>query len=301
MTSVRTYLLSLPERLLRSAIGLGAGAVRELAELALPRSFRRSRLYQNIVDETLRYLIEEVGGVENLYAVEAALPEAFLARRAAGNVIELLGIVAFRVSPVWVFAALADLCGMGRQLIPDIADSLKVEGLLEQDAQFVSVDQMLDGLERTSSRVAAAMNAPPLDVDGLRREWAAIRAEAHGLAPASLPSGETISRLWHQLKAESARQHKSVFETSSMMAVSAARSLPDGLRWVSASAQAGAVRTGHVFAAVLLDHYSQMLAEIRQVGYFAYARRQLRPYVRAALRQFSPKRSTLTERLIQKR
>jgi hypothetical protein len=73
VASVRTYLLSLPERLLRSAIGLGAGAMRELAELALPRSFRRSRLYQNIVDETLRYLIEEVGGVENLYAVGGLL------------------------------------------------------------------------------------------------------------------------------------------------------------------------------------------------------------------------------------
>jgi hypothetical protein len=39
------------------------------------------------------------------------------------------------------------------------------------------------------------------------------------------------------------------------------------------------------------------LSEIRQVGYVAYARRQLRPYLRAAVNQFSPKRRTLTQRV----
>ena len=97
-----------------------------------------------------------------------ALPDNFLARRTAGNAVEVLGIVAFRASPVWVLAALADVCGAGRQLIPEMADALKEQGLLEKDAQFTSVDQILDGLERTSSRLAAAINTPPLDVAGLR-------------------------------------------------------------------------------------------------------------------------------------
>jgi hypothetical protein len=59
--------------------------------------------------------------------------------------------VAFSGSPVWILAALADLSGVGRHLIPEIADALKEHGLLDKDAQFSSVDQMLDGLERTSS------------------------------------------------------------------------------------------------------------------------------------------------------
>src|SRR5207247_3742473 len=108
---------------------------------------------------------------------------------------------------------------LGRHLIPEMADALKAQGLLEQDAQFTSVDQMLDGLERTSSRLAATINAPPLDVAGLRREWDAIREQARGLQPANLPSRDTIATMWAQLKAESARQDRSVFETSSVMAV----------------------------------------------------------------------------------
>src|SRR5207344_809221 len=117
-----------------------------------------------------QYLIEQVGGVEDIYRTDAALPDNFLARRTAGNAVEVLGIVAFRASPVWILAALADLCGMGRYLIPEVADALKAQGLLDGDAEFATVDQMLDGLERTSARLAASVNTPPLDVAGLRRE-----------------------------------------------------------------------------------------------------------------------------------
>jgi hypothetical protein len=297
---VKAYLLSLPERLLRSTLGLGAGVTREVADVAIPAGIRRSRLYQNLVDVTLRFLIEEVGGAEGVYRAGDALPENFLARRTTGHAVEALGIVAFRASPVWVLAALADVCGMGRQLIPEIADALKAEGLLEKDTQFTSVEQMLDGLERTSSRLAATFNTPPLDVPTLRTEWQAIREEARGLQPASFPSRDTISDMWGQLKGAAARQDRSIFETSSMMAVSAVRGLPDGARWLSASARVGATRAGHVVAAALLDHYRQTLNDMQQVGFATYAGRQLRPYVRAAIDQFSPKRRTLTQRLLEK-
>jgi hypothetical protein len=72
------------------------------------------------------------------------------------------------------------------------------------------------------------------------------------------------------------------------------------VRWLSASARVGATRTGYVVAAALLDHYTQTLSEIRQVGYLAYAARQFQPYVRAAVAQFSPKRRTLLQRLLEK-
>lgn len=298
--TVKKYLISFPERVVRAMLGFGAGVAREVGEVALPEGVRRSQLYRNMVDTTLRFLTEQVGGVEPHSGSEDSLPHSFLARRTAGNAVEMLGIVAFRASPVWVLAALADVCGMGRHLIPEIAEALKARGLLETDAQFTSVDDLLDGLEKTSSRLAATINTPPLDVEGLRQEWAGIREEARALQPASLPSGETLRAVWDQLREESTRQNTTVFETSSMMAVSAVRALPEGVRWLSTSARVGATRTGQVFAAALLDHYKQTLDEIKRTGYLAYASQQLRPYVHAAVRQFSPQHRTLTERLLEK-
>jgi hypothetical protein len=293
-------LLSLPERLVRSAIGIGAGVVREAGEVVIPEGIRRGQLYRNLVHATLRYLIEQVGGVEGVYLADDTLTDNFLIRRATGNALEVLGVVTFRVSPVWVLAALADVCGAGRYLIPEIADALKAEGLLGKDVQFTNVEQILDGLEKTSARLAATVNAPPLDVASLRSEWHAIRAEAASIPTGNLPSRETIGDVWTQIKKESARQERSVFQVSSMLALSAASAVPEGIRWLSASATLAAGRTGRIFAAALLDHYRQTLGEIRQVGFARYSGRQFRPYVRAAIDQFSPTRPTLTERLLGK-
>jgi hypothetical protein len=296
--ALKRYLFTLPERLVRSIVGLGAGVAREVGDLALPQSVRQSRLYQNLVDTTLRFLIEQVGEVEGVYQSDEKLADDFLARRTVGNAVEALGIVAFRASPVWVLAALADVCGLGRHLIPEIATALKEQKLLDADTDFSSVDQLLDGLERTSGRVAETINTPPLDIPALREEWRAIREEARSLAPERLPTGESLVALWTELKSESARQDKSIFETSSMLALSAVRALPQGARWLGASAVAGAAKTGQVLAASLLGQYRATLREVQEIGYTEYATRQLRPYVRAAASQFAPGKSTLTGRLL---
>ena len=298
--SIKSYLASFPERLIRSTVGLGAGVAREVGDVVIPESIRQGQLYQNLVATTLRFFIEQVGGAQGVYKTDEKLGEDFLVRRAAGNVLELAGIVAFRASPVWVLAALADLSGIGRHLIPEIGDALKAEGLLDKDADFSSVDQVLDGLEKTSTRLASTVNTPPLDVASLRLEWNALREEARSLAPADLPSSESIGHLWTQLKNEASAQDRTVFEMSSMLAVSAAGKLPAGVRWLSASSKTAASRTSGIIGSALLEYYARTLADVRQIGFITFTGRQLRPYVQAAIAQFSPKRPTLTQRLIER-
>jgi len=283
---------------IRSALGLSAGLLREVGEVVLPEGVRRSALYKSLVDTTLRYVIEQVGGAKGVYPSEQPQPADFLARRGAGHAIELLGIVAFRVSPVWVLAALADLSGLGRRLIPEIAAALEAEGLLRGTGRFESVDQLLDGLEKTSSRLAQTMYVPPLDVAELRKEWQAIRSQARRATPRQLPSPDAIGSQWQQLKEESARQGRSIFETSSLVALAAVRALPARARWLTVSTGVGAGRAGKVLAADVLDGYSRTLAELRTVGYLAYARRQISPYLRACVDQFSEQQRTLTQRLL---
>ncbi len=252
------------------------------------------------MDTTLRYVIEQVGGAKGVYPTEVPQAQDFLARRGVGHAIELLGIAAFRISPVWVFAALADLSGLGRRLIPEIAEALKEEGLLEKEAQFENVDQLLDSLEKTSSRLAQTINAPPIDVACLRKEWTEIRSQARGLKPVELPSVKLISSRWEELKDEAARQGRSIFETSSVMAISAVRRLPDRALWLSSSTRVGAARTGRLFSAAILEDYSHTLNQLRDVGYGTYARRQLTPYLRACVDQFSRQQRSITERLIER-
>ncbi len=294
------YLLSIPERTLRSASGLMGGLLREVGQVSIPPAVRRTRLYGNLVESTLRFLVEQIGQVEGVYPAESKLAEDFAMRRAAGNGIELMGILAFRASPVWVMAALADLSGVGRHLIREIADTLKKEGLLDPGAQFESVDQMLDGLERSSGHIAAAINTPPLDVAGLRQEWASIRQEVASVTFPSLPTIHSVEQLWAGLQQEAAAQQRSVFALSSLIALEAMRNAPDQLRWFSRSAQSAARRTGQLLGESVLGHYRDALDEIHRTGFAHFWIREYRPYLSAAAAQFSPHRLTHTERILRR-
>ena len=226
----RAYLLSLPERVIRSALGLSAGLLREVGVVVLPQGVRRSALYRSLVDTTLRYVIEHVGGAEGVYPTEQPQPGDFLTRRGAGHAIELLGIVAFRVSPVWVLAALADLSGLGRRLIAEIAEALKAEGLLHEGSQFESVGRAsATGSERVA-RVSLDFIRPPLNVADSRSSGRRFRGQARAANPLQLPSPTAIGKQWEQLKQESTRQGRSIFETSSVMAIAAVRALPNRAR-----------------------------------------------------------------------
>jgi len=301
VSRLTTFLVSVPERALRSTTALAAGLLREIGTVTIPKTVRTSRLYTNLVEATLQFLIEQVGQVEGVYPDQDKLSQDFLMRRTAGNGIELVGILAFRASPVWVLAALADASGAGRVLIREIAGSLKQEGLLDPDREFTSVDHILDGLEASAGRLAATINTPPLDVQTLRQEWKALQGDLARIPPKDLPSIDTLQQIWSRMKSEAQAQDRSLFELSSVMAMSAIAALPQKARWLSASARTAVRKTGSLVADVLLEHYRTTLDEIRQTGYVRYAVRQFRPYLFAAVSQFSPKRSTLTERLIAKR
>jgi hypothetical protein len=294
---IGVYLLSVPERLLRSATGLSAGLLRELSDVAIPVTLRSTRLYQNLVESTLRFLIEQVAEVEGAYPESSKLAEDFAVRRAAGNGIEIAGILAFHASPVWVMAVLADLSGAGRHLIAEIAAELKANHLLDATAEFTTVDELLAGLEKFSAHTAGTINTPPLDTKSLREEWQRLRTNA---ASIRVPAAASLEEMWRELRKEAEVQGRSVFALSSMLALAAAASLPDKLVWLSKSAPVAARRTGALAGEALLGHYRVTLNEIRSAGYLRYWVREFRPYLRAAAEQFSPKRLSLTQKLIDK-
>src|SRR2546425_10894379 len=98
MTRIARYLVSLPERVLRSGAALAGGLIRELGDVSLPAAVRRTKTYQMMVGIALRFMIEELGEVEGVYPAEGELASNFLMRRTAGAGLEGVGLVAFRRS-----------------------------------------------------------------------------------------------------------------------------------------------------------------------------------------------------------
>lgn len=298
---MRDYILSLPERIVRSATLLAGGLLNQVGEAALPIALRRTRLYRSLVEATLRFFIEQVGEVEGVFPVEGKLADDFLMRRTAGNGIELIGILTFRASPVWVLAALADLSGAGRSLIAEIAESLKQEGLIRPETNPHTMDQILDALEDTAGRAAESLNTPPLDTATLRREWAALQQSARGLAPSRLPRIDRLESSWHDLRYTAQHERRGAFELSALLALDAITRLPSGMAWLGRSSLVAARTTRGMVAENILEHYSDTLESIRTQGLAQWWRLQFRPYLRAAAHQFSPEKSSWTQRVLQRK
>ncbi len=258
-----SYLLTLPERTLRALTALSAGLLREGSEITLPPSFRRTRLYQSIVEQTLRFLIEKVGKVEGSYESTEALPADFLVRRTAGNGIDLLSLAVFHASPVWVLAALADLSGAGGKLFTDIAITLEKEGWITGAGSVRSMSDLLDSLERGTGHLAGSFNNPPLNRAALVREWESLKKSVE-----SPPARAKVEADWELLKQTAAAQRKPLMEVSTAVALSTLRC---GKR---------------MLADPILDHYSKTLSELNEIGFASFTQREMAPYWQAAVANF---------------
>ena len=271
------YALSLPERTLRATAAAFGGLLYEAAEVLLPGWLRRSRLYQAIVAGTLRIAIELVGGATDILPPDDVSAQELAKRKAAGTGLEMAGLLFVGWSPLWLFAATADLTGGTRTYLRALVAELRRDGLLPEDADVASVDELLDTLEDTSGLVAESLDQPPLNVADMRASWQDLRQEA-----TNLPDADRMERLYEGLRQVAEQEGRSLRSLSSLIAAGALRA---------------GVRTGQVH---IFDYYREALIIIATEGLPAYTRRVTRPYLAAAMRHFDPGRLTYSERLLQR-
>lgn len=268
--------LSLPERLLRSLAATLGGAVHETASLVLPRFVRRSRLYEATARNLLRVTIELVGGVEAVSPSAGEYepdPGRLAVRKGAGNVVELGSIAAFGFSPLWILAAAADVAHGSRVYLDAFVGALKAAGVLAEDAELDTVDDLLAALEGTSGTSARLVDIPPLELSALRESLDDIRRDA-----SELPSPAELARAFEGLRRTAAREQRSLLEVS----------LGVGIAFFNSAR--------HVGRQHVLDPYVEDLAPVRDEGFGSYAARVSRRYAEAVARHLDPERETLTTR-----
>jgi hypothetical protein len=292
------YAVSLPERTVRSASSLVGGALRGVSHLVLPEKVRDATLWRATGGIGLRVLIEQLGDVRGIYSPTDPIARELVRRYAVGASIEMIGIMTFYLSPVWVLAALGDVTRAGRSIVTKAGDTLKAEGLIDRGTHFHNMDQLLRGLEETSTHLALNINMPPLNTKGLRAEWEQFRTNLAMLRPAQLPAARELRDTWNRIEDASGKVRKSVFSVSAAMSLSALAAVPEQLRWLSRSAATAAGTTGSVVGRVFLDHYAAASSEMAAHGFNRYWNRHSRPYLVAAVRHFLPEQQSWTERVL---
>ena len=272
------FILSLPERIVRMLSASLGGLVYQLSLILFPERIRRSRLYQATVERFLRIIVELLGGVQGAFPAEAISARELAARKAAGNVVELVSFVAVGWSPVWLLAATADILGGTKVYLQTLVQDLKREGVLGPQTQVDSVEVLLKELEQTFGQAADTIDLPPLNIDEMRASWIKLKGRA-----TNLPDADSLARIYDNLKSVAQQEGQSVYRTSSLIAQ-------------------GAVRTGIEMGNLyIFEYYRDALDIIASEGISRYIQRISRPYQQAVSAHFNPSNQTHTERFLYRR
>jgi hypothetical protein len=269
------FLVTVPERLVRSVVGTVGGLVHETAEVVLPRFARRSRLYEATAKNLLRIAIELGGDVERDAPADEPDAGELAKRKTAGNVVEVGSIAAFGFSPLWLLAAASDVSRGSRVYLDSLVSELKRGGVLREDAELSSLDDLLAALEGASGTTARLVDLPPLELRELRASITELRSSA-----GELPSPKELAALYNGLRKEAARERRSLLEVSTGV----------GLAFLLSARNVG---RDHVVVP-----YREDWRPLRREGFGAYARRIAKPYGNAIAGHFDSERRTWTDRAL---
>ena len=286
------YGLTLPERLVRSTVGVAAGAAMETATLIVPRSFQNARTYEIVVRNSLGFLTQNIGGVQG--EPTAAADEDFVARKAVGNFVDLAGWATLHASPVWMLAIVSDVAYGTKTYVVELAKELESQGLIDDSSTIHNVDDVLDAVQNATGEAATMFDTPPLSVADLKESLDTTKAALQSADYRSILPEAEIARFWGDMKGVAQQENVSLVGVSGALAMNTLGKL----NTVSRGTVTGVKVVGGLFNEHVVQHYTTSLKTIHEQGFFQTVRESSEPYVEAVWTNFSSDSSTLTEEIV---
>ena len=319
------YGVSLPERFVRSAVGLTAGTAKEIAEFIVPQAFQSSKSYEVAIRNSLNFLLSNVATIsetgaksgESAPAVPAGLMDSrrqvsgttqesagtsgtetdagrFVAKKAISNFIDITGLTTLHVSPLWILAIVSDTAYGTKVYLNELAVELQRQGLIDNSSTIHKVDDVFEAVRKASSRAASTFDLPPLSLLELKQSLTQTRAALQEIDPAQLIPESEIRHLWQDMK------ELAVSENISLLGVSGALAMQtvERIRGATQGTLAGLFVAGKIINRNIFGHYAQALVDVHQRGILQSVRDSFEPYADLAWNNMESSRKTWTEQLL---
>jgi len=292
------YVLSLPERAVRSLAASVGGLSRLLTDQLFPSALRRSTSYRVFLGNAQRFLIESLGQVQGAYPAETGTPAGpeYVKRKLVGNAVEAAGMFAMHISPLWIFAVASDVLAGSKLYLHRLSDELKRRGLLEQSDQPETLDALLEGLQKTTQASARVFDLPPLSASELAR----LRDElVAGVTRMFEPVEDLLprfDRIWGQMQQLARQEDGSLEAIGGLLSLGVARAA----KWSTDGISAIGQTTAGLLGEALLDDYRRSLEQIARKGYWGYLQEFAKPYLAAVADHFDPDHPTWTETVLKR-
>ena len=290
------YTLSLPERYLRGLTALLGGMLHETTELLIPDFVKDTTTYNIFVSNLLRFAVENVGEVEGVYD-DNGLDGDYASRKLLGNAIEGIGIATIHVSPLWIFAFFADSVKGGQIYLKRLRAELIEKGYLDSEDESDSIQDLLEGIGRTTTSFAQNIDTPPLSKDEIIDNLKEIQESIGGLfsktGKVAVEIKDEVSNLMQDFLDTASEEDQSLMELSGIMTLQ----VTNRAKKATAVAITAPQVAGKILYENILGYYSDTLSDIHKRGYAVVASDTIEPYGSAIIKQFSSEKETWTEKI----
>jgi len=286
-----SYLVSLPERTIRSLAALATGTTNLLTESLFPESLRGTTVYKIFIGDAQKFVMEKVAEVQREATEEPPSDPRYLHRKMVGGALETAGLFAMHVSPLWIFAIAGDAAAGSRVFLNRLVEQLKRNGVIDENMQVTKLDDLLMAMHETSRSGATAVDTPPLSraeveklADEMMDHYGNVFSKATGLLP-------KLDDLWSQMERLASRDNVSLERLEGILSLDV---LDYGRRGVGAALAVGQTGTT-LFGEQILDSYAVTLEKMNKAGVMNYVGEEMKPFFDAAMGHFSPGRKTWTD------
>jgi len=267
------------------------GSTMLLTQTLIPSAIKNSSSYHFTVGMFQSFLVQNVAGMKELKS-DTRLQDRFIHRKLLGSSFEAAGLLTMHLSPVWVFAIASDAARGGQVFLQRLVQHLKENGVIAQESNPETLEQILVAIQDMSHRGATAIDTPPLNseeirilADELRQSTARLTAKSSEL----LPSFES---LWNQILLVARKENLSVPVLLGMLSVHAST-----VSSTSISTAGALGRTSYgILDEMILSDYKQTLQGITEHGAGNYLSTHMTPFIDNARSHFDLSRETATQR-----
>ncbi len=292
---VFNYSASLPERTFRSASALAGGFVRESANWLVPSAFRNSKSYSIFVQQTLAFLVNDIGGVRRKpTGQEPDQEQVVLARKTVGNLLDMTTLATFHLSPLTILAVFSDVAYGSKVYLEQLSDRLKAKGIIDENTTIDRAADLVHALQAASGKAAGMFDQPPISIEGLSKTIDEIQQSIHVIEPTAILPKAEIDQMWRQIELAAKEQNASLWDVSATISVVALNQI----QAVGQGSIVGLEIAGSLFQQHIIQHYWDGLRQIEREGLLPTLSSASKPYLEAVWANFTMDHKTWTEQLL---
>lgn len=292
------YLISLPERIIRSAAGWCGGLLFSASRL-LPRPIRNSRFFRVAVLKMLKVVTDSIGqaGVFDGEPEEEG-GEGYVPRKLVGSTIDNAAIILFHASPIWFILAFSDLTRGASAYAKELATELKKAGVIDEGSTIDSVDALLESVSKVTGDVGETLDTPPLSLKQMRTIAESVKEGAGDLDQAPAGLSQDINKLADELVEVARLEGRSLLEISTGLATYVSGKAARGAYGAGLGLVKGVEVGARMAHREIVQDYLEGLSEVRRIGLYALIAQGLAPYAGATRANFHPKMLSITELIL---